>query len=68
MTMQRYRAINNGKASRMSRHQRAKQTLLTPRDYLARDTVRVAKFLIAGKKYAEATTNAIDRVQRFWDR
>ncbi|PGH23708.1 hypothetical protein AJ80_02314 [Polytolypa hystricis UAMH7299] len=41
---------------------------LTPEDFHARDAARVARFMASGKKYADATTKAIDRVQRFWDR
>ncbi|OJD21830.1 hypothetical protein ACJ73_06825 [Blastomyces percursus] len=41
---------------------------LTPDEYRARDTVRLARFQVTGKKYADATTIAINRVQRFWDR
>ncbi|EDN08839.1 FluG domain-containing protein [Histoplasma capsulatum] len=41
---------------------------LTPDEYRARDTVRLARFQVTGKKYADATIIAINRVQRFWDR
>ncbi|ODH50301.1 hypothetical protein GX48_03573 [Paracoccidioides brasiliensis] len=41
---------------------------LTPDEYRARDTVRLARFQVSGKKYANATISAINRVQRFWDR
>ncbi|EGC46138.1 conserved hypothetical protein [Histoplasma capsulatum var. duboisii H88] len=40
---------------------------LTPDEYCARDSVRLAQFQVTGKKYADATTIAINRVQRFWD-
>lgn len=42
--------------------------VLTPDDYRARDTSRVAQFRKEGKMYVDATTISIDRVQRFWDR
>ncbi|KAL2364863.1 hypothetical protein RJZ56_002210 [Blastomyces dermatitidis] len=41
---------------------------LTPDQYRARDTLRVARFQVTGKKYADATTASIDRVERFWYR
>ncbi|OJD23960.1 hypothetical protein ACJ73_04688 [Blastomyces percursus] len=41
---------------------------LTPDDYRARDTARVCQFKVTGKKYADATTNSINRVQCFWNR
>ncbi|OJD27699.1 hypothetical protein ACJ73_00909 [Blastomyces percursus] len=41
---------------------------LTPDEYCVRDSVRLAQFQVTGKKYADATTIAINRVQRFWDR
>ncbi|OJD12104.1 hypothetical protein AJ78_07253 [Emergomyces pasteurianus Ep9510] len=41
---------------------------LTPDEYRARDSVRLAQFQVTGKKYPDATTNAINRVQRLWDR
>ncbi|OJD10206.1 hypothetical protein ACJ73_09890, partial [Blastomyces percursus] len=41
---------------------------LTPDEYRARDSVRLAQFQVTGKKYADATTIAINRVQRLWDR
>lgn len=41
---------------------------LTPDEYRERDIIRVAQFQVTGKKYAEATVNAIDRVHHFWGR
>ncbi|OJD26331.1 hypothetical protein ACJ73_02290 [Blastomyces percursus] len=41
---------------------------LTPDEYRARDTVRLARFQVTGKKYADATISAINRVQCCWDR
>ncbi|OJD11662.1 hypothetical protein ACJ73_09496, partial [Blastomyces percursus] len=40
---------------------------LTPDEHCARDSVRLAQFQVTGKKYADATTIAINHVQRFWD-
>jgi hypothetical protein len=45
-----------------------KECQLTPDDYHERDVARVAKFHVNGKKYADATIKAIDRVSRFWQR
>jgi len=41
---------------------------LTPDDFLGRDSARVAQCQVRGKKYADATTGSINRVQRFWIR
>ncbi|EEH21691.1 hypothetical protein PABG_03907 [Paracoccidioides brasiliensis Pb03] len=39
----------------------------TPDEYRARDAVRLNQFQVRGKKYADATTTAINHVQHFWD-
>ncbi|EDN03649.1 hypothetical protein I7I51_05473, partial [Histoplasma capsulatum] len=54
------------KESRRARKKKVEE--LTPDEYRARDTVRLARFQVTGKKYADATIIAINRVQRFWDR
>ncbi|EER41744.1 FluG domain-containing protein [Histoplasma capsulatum H143] len=54
------------KESRRARKKTVEE--LTPDEYRARDTVRLARFQITGKKYADAPIIAINRVQRFWDR
>nr|KMM73308.1 hypothetical protein CPAG_09597 [Coccidioides posadasii RMSCC 3488] len=51
-----------------SHYREKKIPLLRPEDYYSRDAARVAKSLTIRKKYAYATTMAINRVQRFWDR
>ncbi|OJD21125.1 hypothetical protein ACJ73_07536 [Blastomyces percursus] len=65
MTIQHFRRTDNVKRSH---HREKRSQLLRPEDYYSRDAARVAKFLTRGKKYADATTMAINRVQRFWDR
>ncbi|EDN08847.1 hypothetical protein I7I51_00505 [Histoplasma capsulatum] len=68
MAVQRFRFVE-GKSARASyRRLKLGRPQLTPEDYHARDAARVARFLVTGKKYADATTKAVDRVQRFWDR
>jgi len=41
---------------------------LGPDDYRARDVALMAQSQIKGKRYADATTLAINRVQKFWNR
>lgn len=57
---------NSSKESR--RNQKKTGDELTPDDYRARDTARVSQFQVTDKKYADATTISINRVQCFWNR
>ncbi|OJD25540.1 hypothetical protein ACJ73_03093 [Blastomyces percursus] len=67
MTVLRFN-LDGKESKRSNRYLRVERSQLTPQDYHARDAARVARFLITGKKYADATAKAIDRVQRFWHR
>ena len=51
-----------------SKKNKRKGRQLSPEDYYERDAARVAKFRINGKKYADATIKAINRVSQFWQR
>ncbi|OAT11875.1 FluG domain-containing protein [Blastomyces gilchristii SLH14081] len=63
------KSLKPSKYSRESRRCQEKLSdELTPDQYRARDTLRVARFQVTGKKYADATTASIDRVERFWYR
>ncbi|OJD26944.1 hypothetical protein ACJ73_01667 [Blastomyces percursus] len=60
---------NSSNSNKESRRDRTKTgDGLTPDDYRARDTARVSQFKVTGKKYADATTISINRVQCFWNR
>ncbi|OJD09861.1 hypothetical protein ACJ73_10049 [Blastomyces percursus] len=56
------------KPTKESRRALKKVEELTPDEYRARDTVRLARFQATGKKYADSTIIAINCVHRFWDR
>ncbi|QSS59407.1 hypothetical protein I7I51_08842 [Histoplasma capsulatum] len=68
MAIQHFQFVEGKSAKRCRRRLKSERPQLTPEDYHARDAARVARFLVTGKKYADATTKAVDRVQRFWDR
>ncbi|OJD20775.1 hypothetical protein ACJ73_07886 [Blastomyces percursus] len=68
MAIQHFQFVQGKSAKRSRRRLKSERPQLTPEDYHARDAARVARFLVTGKKYADATTKAVDRVQRFWDR
>jgi hypothetical protein len=60
--------VHRSKKNKRKLRLRKDKSELTPNDHHARDAARVAQFQIDGKKYAKATTKAINRVKRSWKR